>query len=64
MGADMKEKRELMNSLGDDISWKSLYAVQNKIYASREEAIADAILWCSNIEPKKVASILLKGIEP
>lgn len=54
----MKTQADVRNSLGDDISWKSLYAVQNRIYASREEAIADAIKWCSLVDLDKVALLL------
>lgn len=43
------KQSEFRNFLGDDISWKSLMAIQKNIYSTREAAIADAIGWCSNI---------------
>lgn len=58
----MKTKVDVRNSLGDDISWKSLYAQQNKIYPTREEAIADAIKWCSHVDPLKVAELLRREV--
>lgn len=56
----MKTQTDIRNSLGDDISWKSLYAKQHKIYATREEAIAAAIDWCSQISITKVIEELRK----
>lgn len=50
---------DIRNNLGDDISWKSLYAQQNDIYPTREAAIADAIKWCGNVDIKLVAELLL-----
>ena len=54
----MKTQADVRNSLGDDISWKTLYAQQNKIYQSREEALVDSILWCSRIDAKEVVRLL------
>lgn len=50
----MKTQAEVRNSLGDDISWKSLYAQQEGIYPTREAAIAAAIIWCSGVSITKV----------
>lgn len=48
------------NFLSDAISWKSLYAVQQGAYESREAIIADAIKWCSQIDAALVAKLLVQ----
>lgn len=55
-----RSQEQCRSFLGDDISWKSLYALQQGIYESREAAIADAIKWCSNIDAQKVAELLVQ----
>lgn len=54
----MKTQADFRNSLGDDISWKSLYAVQEKLYPTREDAIVASIIWCGHIDVEKLCQLL------
>lgn len=57
----MKTQADVRNSLGDDISWKARYAEQNKIYETKEEALASAIKWCSGFDVGALIIHLTKG---
>lgn len=59
MSNNLTTKRQFRSWLGDDIGWKTLYAIQHKLYESREAALIDAIRFCSGISEANLISLIL-----